>query len=186
MTTKSQLDASASRSEYRGDARASSTLLTEINPPPGLSLRQVTAEDQRFIEAVFQSASGYGAFLPLAPAQVELLVRQQYQFRQLSFATHFPGAEHWIIAHDLHPVGTLIVHETQAGLHIVDIALVDQARNQGIGSACLRALKALADARAKPLSLRVEITNQRAAALYQRLGFLAVEQTASHRLLRWH
>jgi ribosomal protein S18 acetylase RimI-like enzyme len=64
---------------------------------------------------------------------------------------------------------------------LIDIALLPQYRNQGIGSTLLRELLADAARAGCAVSLKVENTNP-AARLYERLGFQTVDEDGMYAL----
>jgi predicted GNAT family acetyltransferase len=66
----------------------------------------------------------------------------------------------------------------------VDIALVPEFRNAGIGTALLRDLLAEGAAAGKRVSIHVERFNP-ALRLYARLGFRQVEDKGVYLLLEW-
>jgi ribosomal protein S18 acetylase RimI-like enzyme len=63
-----------------------------------------------------------------------------------------------------------VVCWSDAEAHIVDIAVLPERRNSGIGATVLRGVLAESDRRGVPASLNVNVTN-RAVRLYERLGF---------------
>lgn len=70
-------------------------------------------------------------------------------------------------------VGRLYLAQTEGELHILDIALRPGDCGRGLGTALLQAVQAHAAAHGLAVGLQVYRHN-RAAALYQRLGFEAV------------
>ena len=73
------------------------------------------------------------------------------------------------------PVATAqLISYTDTIAEIADLMVAEQARNQGIGTALIHILGALAAAAgAERLELAVRVENSRALALYRRLGFRA-------------
>ncbi len=67
---------------------------------------------------------------------------------------------------------------------IVDIALLPEFCNRGIGTTILRTLQAEASAAGKPLRIHVERFNP-ALRLYERLGFRLVEDRGVYLFLEW-
>jgi ribosomal protein S18 acetylase RimI-like enzyme len=98
------------------------------------------------------------------------LLRMQYNGRQQSIRSGYPNAEHSVILLDGTPAGRIVIDRQEASIHLVDIAILAERRGVGIGSAVLRELLAEADGAGKTVTLNVNATN-RAAALYERLGF---------------
>jgi GNAT superfamily N-acetyltransferase len=69
-------------------------------------------------------------------------------------------------------------------IRIVDIALLPDSCNRGIGTALLRELQAEAQASGKPLRIHVERFNP-ALKLYERLGFREIEDKGVYLFLEW-
>lgn len=72
---------------------------------------------------------------------------------------------------DNRPIGRMIVAREDQELRLVDIALLAEHRNSGIGTRLIQELIAEAAKVGKPLRLQVLKSNP-AARLYSRLGFL--------------
>ena len=81
-----------------------------------------------------------------------------------------PGASFDVIVVDGQPVGRLYVARWSDEIRIVDIALLSDYCNRGIGTTLLRGLQSEAAAAGKPLRIHVERFNP-ALRLYERLGF---------------
>ena len=64
----------------------------------------------------------------------------------------------------------------------MDLALVSEFRNRGIGTALLRGLVATADQASLPVRFHVERSN-RARHLYERFGFQIVSESGPYFLL---
>ena len=69
-------------------------------------------------------------------------------------------------------------------IRIVDIALLPEYCNRGIGTTLLRGLQAEAAAAGKPLRIHVERFNP-ALRLYERLGFRQVEDRGVYLFMEW-
>lgn len=81
-------------------------------------------------------------------------------------------------------VGFFGFDEREDVLEGITIQLAEKARGQGIGSFFLQQVAALSDRTGKPALLRVFHSNP-AKGLYQRFGFEAVGETASHCQMRY-
>lgn len=153
--------------------------------PPGMNLRLAGNDDEEFLLSLFFSTRPELAFLPLPPAQLTLLMRQQYELQQRDYTNRYPHAEHWIITMDSKSVGKIMFERSTSALHLIDFIITPDWRNRGIGSTILVALKACIDANAGVLSLSVEHHNTHAKRLYQRLGFIKKQAFETHELLVW-
>jgi len=117
------------------------------------------------------------------PAMRDTFLTLQFRASQ-GYRAAFPDAEFQIVLRDGVKAGRLIVQRTREELRVVDIALLPQHRNAGIGTALLRRLFGEAAATQKPLRLHVRKDN-RAGRLYQRLGFIKAGETELHWEMEW-
>lgn len=96
----------------------------------------------------------------------------------------FPDAEFQIVLLNGAKAGRLIIYRTRDELQLVDIALLPQHRNAGVGSALLQRILGEAAATNKPLRLKV-LKSNRAARFYERLGFEKTGETELHFDMEW-
>lgn len=161
-------------------------MLVDISLPLGLGLRVMQTRDQEFAEILFFSTRNYLYQMPIPKNQVDFLMRQQYLMQQASYASSFPSSETFIIELYSKPIGKIVLNNTNASLHIIDIALIDPMRGKGFGRALLRALKTYAIQQRQALRLAVDQHNTRAKKLYLELGFTVVESSTTHDTLLWN
>lgn len=160
-------------------------MFTDISLPFGLGLREMQLQDQEFATTLFASTRAYLYNMPIPKSQVDFLINQQFQMQQNSYSASFPLAETFIVELYTKPIGKVVLNNTSASLHIIDIALINDMRSKGYGTAVLRALKNLATQGGKPLRLAVDQQNPRAKKLYLHLGFNLLESSATHDTLLW-
>jgi ribosomal protein S18 acetylase RimI-like enzyme len=79
-----------------------------------------------------------------------------------------------VILVDGQPAGRLYVSREDDEIRIVDIALLPEYCNRGIGTTLLKGLQSEAAAAGKPLRIHVERFNP-ALRLYERLGFRQID-----------
>jgi predicted GNAT family acetyltransferase len=89
-----------------------------------------------------------------------------------------------VIEMDGEAVGRLYVARWPEEIRIIDIALLPQHRNGGIGSSLLADLCREAAAAGKPVTIHVERFNP-ALGLYHRLGFVPIADKGVYLLLQW-
>ncbi len=135
-----------------------------------LYLRPETIDDREFLADLYISTRE--AELPYFG---KALLRTQYEMRRMQYLARFPGTAPSVIATSHAPCGTLWLAESADEIRIVDIALLPQFRNRGLGTNVLLDLISRADLEFKPLTLTVSKTNPGACRLYQRLGFVIIE-----------
>jgi GNAT superfamily N-acetyltransferase len=109
------------------------------------------------------------------PAIRDPLLDLQVRAQTGAYLSAYPHADHGIVMLDDEPVGRLLVDRSRASHHLIDIAILSKRRSAGIGTRLILGLCMEAEMMGKSLTLRVSITNPRAAALYQRLGFRVIE-----------
>lgn len=97
-------------------------------------------------------------------------MEMQFDVQMRAFGQAYPHADWQIVICDDQPIGRLIVDRSTAAIRVVDIALLPEHRNAGIGSRLLGQVLDEATAAGTPVVLHVAKAN-RASALYQRLGF---------------
>src|SRR5258708_5681845 len=143
------------------------------NPASGISLRPYCAEDQELLFAIYASTrKNEVAAFGWDPAQQDVFLRMQFNAQRRGYEAAYPQADHQIICLDGRPMGRIMVHRTADHALLVDIALLPEYRDRGIGGALLRELAAESDRNHVPLRLQVHKTNPGARRLYERLGFI--------------
>lgn len=136
-------------------------------------IRTEEESDLPLVRKVFVESRPDLQLLPLPAAQKNMMVEQQFQAQRHSYRLQFPGALYQIVEKDGIPIGRLYTESRENDVRLIDIALLPQARNTGIGSILLRHTIEEARAGGKAVSLSVEMNNP-AQRLYERLGFRVV------------
>lgn len=85
---------------------------------------------------------------------------------------------------DGEPVGYLAVEEQEGDLHIRELVISPDYQGRGIGTALLRGVLTRAEGRGVRVVLGV-LKQNRARALYERLGFVGIGRTETHYLMVW-
>ena len=150
-----------------------------------IGLRPAVAADEPFLYRVYASTRKEEIQLfDWNDDQKTAFLTMQFGAQRLSYRQSFPGWGYDIISIGDQPVGRFFVHRGADAIRVVDLGLLPQYRNQGIGSALLKALLEEATEAAKPIRLHVESFN-RAVTLYERLGFTAVGINGIHVEMEW-
>lgn len=158
-----------------------------MNSERKISLRAVTDADEEFLLSVYASTREEElAQLPWSGEQKDAFVRMQFAAQQRHYAAQYPQAGHNIICADGTPVGRIYLDRGPERFHILDITILPQHRNAGIGASVLRQIlyeaKAEGGSAAKPVTIYVENFNP-SLRLFTRLGFQRVEEKGFHLLL---
>jgi len=160
-------------------------------PPPlraaaafGVTYRPMTEDDLPFAAELYASTRREEVSATGWPIELrEAFLAQQHDAQHRHYSLHYPDAERLIVERGGEAVGRLYLRGEPGALHILDIALVPQARGAGIGEAILRDVFDQARARGEAVSIYVEKTN-RARHLYDRLGFEVVEDQGVYDLMK--
>jgi ribosomal protein S18 acetylase RimI-like enzyme len=136
-----------------------------------LCLRPVRSEDDEFLYLLYADTRGQEmAAWGWDSIQQNAFLQMQFRAQRQGYAADYPDADHQLVCSEGQPIGRLIVHRCEHKAHLVDIAILTDHRNRGVGSELLRGLIAECQASGKLLTLQVDKVN-RAIRLYQRLGF---------------
>lgn len=150
-----------------------------------ITLRDATSEDIPFLARLYGAVRRQEVSVWGWPAeQQELFLRMQFEAQRRSYEASFPGAIDRIVYLDGSAIGRILVGQDPAGMRLVDIALLEEYRNRGIGSDLLQhLLQTCASARAS-LHLHV-LRGNRAIHLYRRLGFVEASADAMYIQMEW-
>jgi len=144
-----------------------------------VSIRPATQDDQAFLMDLFASTRPEFSLLNLPESQMQALMSMQFNAQRQQYNAAYPQAESNIVWQDEERVGRILVDRAEREITLVDIALLPQYRNAGIGSKLLRDLLAEASLTKIPVRLHVFQTNP-ALRLYERLGFSRVNDQSAH------
>jgi ribosomal protein S18 acetylase RimI-like enzyme len=153
--------------------------------PDGVRLRPITEADLPLLERVYASTrTAELAQTGWDDAQKTAFLAFQFRAQHAHYTANYADAEFFVIEQHALPVGRLYLHWRAAELRIVDIALLPEARGNGLGGELLRALMACAANDRKSVSIHVEQMNP-AMSLYTRLGFAKASEHGIYHLMQW-
>ena len=140
-----------------------------------ITFRPITPDDEPFLYRVYASTR-LEELAPLqwSEAQMTEFLTMQFQAQHTYYQEQFPNASFQIILLDGQAIGRLYRELRGNNLHILDIALLPEYRNQGIGTRLLQDIIDEGDKGGHPVSIYVEFNNP-ALRLYQRLGFHQIQ-----------
>ena len=142
-----------------------------------VTLRPVGAGDEDFLYHVYASTrTDEMALVDWSAEQKEAFLRMQFQAQTTHYRAYYPHAVYQIIQCEPSiPIGRLIVDWSNDSMLIIDIALLPEYRNAGIGTTIIQQLMTDAAHTNLPIILRVEFFNP-AIKLYSRLGFVKTRE----------
>jgi ribosomal protein S18 acetylase RimI-like enzyme len=108
----------------------------------------------------------------------------QFRAQRAGYREMFPNAQFDLVLENGIAVGRIVVNVTDEEIRIVDLVVAATQRGRGVGTELLRRLLQQAAGANKPLRLQV-LKGNRAAQLYQRLGFTKTGESGSHEQFEW-
>jgi ribosomal protein S18 acetylase RimI-like enzyme len=150
-----------------------------------VTLRAAETADMPFLFQVYASTRAEElAQVPWSGEEVRAFLVMQFNAQHTYYQSHYAGAQFLVILVDDVPAGRLYIDWWEMELRVMDIALLPEFRNQGIGSQLIGDLLRQAAARRLPVTLHVEPFNP-AMRLYTRLGFQKIGEAGVYWLMRW-
>jgi ribosomal protein S18 acetylase RimI-like enzyme len=142
------------------------------------SLRPSQAEDVDFLLNVYaHTRTEEMELVNWTDEQKRAFLQMQFEAQTKHYLAHYPRAEYYIIQQANLSIGRIILDPADV-LLVMDIALLPEFRNQGLGTLILGDLMNRARQDNVSLILRVEFFNP-AIRLYTRLGFVKVREVNS-------
>ena len=143
---------------------------------PGVTTRAAEAQDEAFLFQLFKAVRGPDfARIPMAPEQFDMLLNMQYMGQKMTYGAQYPGGNQVVIL-DGSPIGRIWLHRAEGEHELVDIALLPEFRNRGIGTALVTEAISASRAAGVPLRCSVDIANPGSLRFHRRLGFQIVSQ----------
>lgn len=151
-----------------------------------VDLRPVAESDDDFLLTVYASTrEDELAQTAWTVDQKRDFLRWQLDLQRREYETRFPDAEYRIIVVDQQPAGRIWVGADKEQIRLLDIALLPEFQNRGVGTILLRRLMDRADNEGKALRHMVFVLNNNADRFYERLGFKKIEDFGAYKHMEW-
>jgi ribosomal protein S18 acetylase RimI-like enzyme len=152
---------------------------------PAIALREVRSDDEELLVRLYGSVrQAELALTGWDAAQCEAFIRMQFAAQQLHYRTHYPTGVHQIIELGQVAVGRIYWANLKDELHFIDITILPEYRNRGIGTPILKRHLEQAASEGKPARIYVESFNP-SLRLFERLGFTCAKADGYLLLLEW-
>ncbi len=149
-----------------------------------VTLRAETPADRGFLFSVYAATRDAELEqVPWTDAQKQAFLWQQFEAQDHEYRRAYPDGRFSVIELSTNPVGRLYLRHGATDTRIIDLALLPEFRNWGIGSRLLGDLTRDADHSGRSLSIHVEVFNSGARRLYERFGFEVTEDKGVYLLL---
>ena len=158
----------------------------EATPVGEVSLRAIQPEDAGFLLRVYSASreDEMAQVVHWSDEQKADFLRGQFELQHRHYQEYYPDAEFSVVMAGDREIGRLYVDRWADEIRLMDIALLPEFRNRGIGGALMRDLLAEAEREGKLLSCHVEEANP-AKRLYERLGFVVAGEHTFYKLMHW-
>lgn len=148
-------------------------------------MRPITAADEGFLSRVYASTRQEElAVLNWSEQERAEFLLLQFRAQHTFYLERFAGAQFDIVLLNGQEAGRLYLDRRADEFRIIDIALLPEYRNRGIGTGLLREIQAEAESAGLPVRIHVERNNP-ALSLYHRLGFGEVGENGVYYLMEW-
>ena len=150
-----------------------------------ITLRDALPADEVLLFALYASSRAEEmALVPWSDEQRDGFLRMQYDAQTTHYRQAFPNANFSVILRDEVPVGRLYVSRKENEIRILDITVLPELRNQGIGTAMLDDLVREAAQLKKHVVIYVETFNP-SLRLFERLGFKSIAEEGINFLMKY-
>ncbi|HET6975064.1 MAG TPA: GNAT family N-acetyltransferase [Pyrinomonadaceae bacterium] len=151
-----------------------------------VSTRPVTDADQEFLVDVYASTRAAElAQVDWDDSQKDAFVRWQFSMQRQEYDTRYPDARYEVILVDGVPAGRIWIGTDDTQIRLLDIAILTDFQNRGVGAYLLRQLIDEARLANKPLRHMVFMLNDDAHRFYERLGFVTIEDVGGYKHMEW-
>jgi ribosomal protein S18 acetylase RimI-like enzyme len=150
-----------------------------------LHFHRVAQADLAFVYALYaQVRAAELAPVPWPQDAKDAFLAEQAALQHRHYVANYPGADLLVVADASGPIGRVYVYRSPGEIRLMDIALMPDWRNRGIGTRLLNEILDEARATGSTVTLHVEPDNP-AQRLYRRLGFRLIEHRGVYDFLGW-
>ena len=151
---------------------------------PKIQLRPEKESDLPFLMKLYASTRMDVALSGLPDKQKQEFIEMQFHAQRYSYRTNYVNPEFSIIENNGRAVGRLYISRAPGETRVIDISILPEHRNQGIGSTLLRAVQTEARMDGVPVTLHAEKFGDM-SGYYKKLGFEIVQEKEAHYLMKW-
>jgi len=101
------------------------------------------------------------------------------------YDTRYPDARYQVVLVNDQPAGRVWIGEDDTQIRLLDIGLLEEFQDRGVGTVLLKQLIAEANAAKKKLRHMVFVLNNDAHRFYERLGFVVIEDLGGYKHMEW-
>lgn len=156
---------------------------------PLLHLKPITKSDEEVLCQIYSSTrtEELSRVTNWSTSQKKAFLQAQFTAQHSYYQNNYTGAHFWVIEYRSQIIGRLYLHThyPKNSMRIIDIALLPEWRNKGIGKQIIMDVMEFAAAKIRTVTIHVESFNP-AMNMYKKLGFELVSKTNDvYHLLEW-
>ena len=156
-----------------------------MNLDESVTLRPVTSGDAAFLLQIYKSSRGDDLRgLGWEEGRIDEFLEMQYEAQRAFDEKDNAQTTDQVILWSGQRAGRLLVASRDQEIRCLDLALLPEFRNRGLGTYMLRRLQEDAAAINAPLRLQI-IRFSRAVNLFERLGFVRTSESGTHFQMEW-
>ncbi len=163
-------------------------MLEEKPDSAKIALRPVKLpDDEAFLKQVYfgTRTEDAAAWSVLGAEQATYLLEMQDKAQMMQYAQDFPNAVYSVVLFNENQVGRLITSENEQEICGVDLAILPEFRNQGIGTNVLNNFLIKKAAETNRIFTFQVLKTNRAIKLYNKLGCRITADNGSHFVMEW-
>lgn len=150
-----------------------------------ITLRPIGDDDREFLLAVYSSARTEELDqVAWDEREKAAFLRMQFDAQHQYYQEHYAGADFMVIMLGDRRIGRLYLARLDDEIRLIDIAILPEWRNTGLGTALLKLVMSEARDLNRPLRIHVEKFNP-ALRLYERLGFATIADRGVYWFMEW-
>ena len=160
--------------------------MRELKRTMAITLRDAGPDDEPFLLQVFAcTRAAELAQVPWSEEQRDAFLQMQFNAQHSYYHEQYPDADYKVILRDDEPVGRLYVLREKDLIRIMDITVLPEYRNSGIGSELTRGVLEEGLNSGRNVQIYVETFNP-SLELFKKIGFSILQEEGINYLLEWN
>lgn len=151
-----------------------------------IKFKAISDDDMAFLSELYRSTRWEEVLqAPWNDEQRVEFLHQQFTAQHRHYESHYPHAEKSLILQNDINIGRIYIDRDNTSICLIDVALLPEYRNKGLGTQLLKALLAEAQSTDKKVVIHVENFNP-AYQWYLKHGFQQIEDKGVYQYMEWH
>ncbi len=151
-----------------------------------VTFKAISPTDMAFLSELYRTTRWQEVLqAPWDDEQRIAFLKQQFEAQHTHYQSHYPHAEKLIILQDDLPIGRIYLDRDEVSICLIDVALLPEHRNKGLGTQLLKELLTEAELTQKKVVIHVENFNP-AYHWYLKHGFKQMEDKGVYQYMEWH